>query len=173
MHCIGVSQPLQAYERSLAVQVVFFFNVDPVALTESNHLKIVYRLGTLARYPSKKWVRKADWVTIAQSPFLKNVDETTLFTRPLHLTMSLVQINDVLHSSYPYLLIWVAIATELLSNEILAVNGIVYRLCILKHSTVNLIIYKIYAFEIHPFFLCRTFYFIAVVQFMHSVFHRL
>ena len=67
-------------------------------------------------------------------------DKTTLFTRPLHVTTSPVQINDVLHSNYPYLLIWVVIATELLSNEIFAANGMVYTSCILKHSTVNLII---------------------------------
>ena len=73
-------------------------------------------------------------------------------TRPLHLTMSLVKINDMLHSNYPYLLNWILITTELLSDEIVATNGIVYRLCILKHSTVILIIYKIYAFEIHPVF---------------------
>ena len=72
-------------------------------------------------------------------------DETTLFIRPLHRTMSLVQINDVLHSNYPDLLIRVVIATELLNNEILAVNGIVYRLCVLKNSTVNLVIYT----EVH------------------------
>ena len=60
--------------------------------------------------------------------------------------MSLVQINDVLHSIFQYLLISVLIATELLSNEILAANGIVYRLCILKNSTVNLIVYKIYVY---------------------------
>ena len=43
---------LQMYERSLAVQVVFFFHVDPEARTESTHLKIVFRLGTLVRRPS-------------------------------------------------------------------------------------------------------------------------
>ena len=32
----------------------FFFNVDPVARTESTHFKIVFRLGTLARRPSWK-----------------------------------------------------------------------------------------------------------------------
>ena len=51
-----------------------------------------------------------------------------------------------------YLLILVVIETELHSNDISAANGIVYRLCILKHSAVNLIIYKIYVFEIHPLF---------------------
>ena len=43
----------------------------------------------------------------------------------------------------------------MLSNEILTANGIVYRLCILKHNTVDLIINEIYAFEIHPFFLAH------------------
>ena len=62
---------LQACERSLAIQVCFFFNVDPVARTESIHLKIVFRPGTLARRPSWKWVRKARWVEITGSPFLK------------------------------------------------------------------------------------------------------
>ena len=38
-------------------------------------------------------------------------------------------------------------------NEIFAANDIVYRLCILKQSTVNLIIHKRYAFKIHPFIL--------------------
>ena len=64
-------------------------------------------------------------------------DETTLFTRPLHLTMSLVQLNDVLLSNFSYLLIWVPIATELLSNEILAANRMAYKLCIMKRNTVN------------------------------------
>ena len=45
---------LQAYERFLAVQVVFSFNVDPMESTESTHLKIVFRLGTLARRTSWK-----------------------------------------------------------------------------------------------------------------------
>ena len=31
-----------------------FFNVDPVSRTESTHLKIVFRLGTLALRPSWK-----------------------------------------------------------------------------------------------------------------------
>ena len=72
---------LQAYERSLAVQVVFFFSVDTVARTESTHFKILFRLGTLIRRPSWKWVRNARWVAITESPFLKNVsDETTSFS---------------------------------------------------------------------------------------------
>ena len=53
------------------------------------------------------------------------LQEITFLIRPLHLTMSLEQINDVLHSNYPYLLIFVVIATECLSNEILVANVIV------------------------------------------------
>ena len=64
----------------------FFFNVYPVARTESNQIKIVFRLGTIARRPSWKWVRKARLVAITESSFLKKslwwnhvVDQTTPF----------------------------------------------------------------------------------------------
>ena len=49
----------------------FFINVDPVAHFESTHLKIMFQLGTLARRRSWKWVWKARWVAITESPFLK------------------------------------------------------------------------------------------------------
>ena len=43
---------LSRHLQALAIQVVLFFNVDPVVHTESTHLKIVFQLGTLARRPS-------------------------------------------------------------------------------------------------------------------------
>ena len=111
----------------------FFLNANPVARTESIHLKIGLRAVNECRRPAK-------WRLQSLHSWKRLYDETTLFIRPLHLAMSLVQIHDVLHSSYPYLLIWVVIATELLNNENFAANSMVYRLCILEHSTVMIIL---------------------------------
>ena len=62
---------LQAFEWSLAVQVVFFFTVDSVTNIKYTHLKIMFWLGTLARCPNWKWVRKPRWMAITVCPFFK------------------------------------------------------------------------------------------------------